>query len=169
MIEQFSEILVIFGVIILFYFLLISFSPKKNGKDKIPFQHYYLVNSLHSKAELAFDKVLHKRLTPKYRVCPKVRLSDFARVRRKGVDSKVAYGLRRRCDPRHADWIVTKDDGTPVCWIELDDKSHNSKSAQIADKFKNDLADAIGIPLVRFRVGKTYHTALDRLPISVKH
>lgn len=165
MLEQLLPILIV-GLIVLGFLRLLTSLPRKDGRGgKIAFQHYYLVESVHSKAELAFDKVLHSKLGPDFRICPKVRLSDFAKVRTKGVERNIAYGLRRRCDPRHADWIITRPNGEPVCWIELDDKSHNTTKAKIADKFKNDLADAIGIPLIRFRVGENYRSALDRLPI----
>jgi hypothetical protein len=165
MTELYSTLIVMAVIVIVLKIAVTGLPSRKSTAGKIAFQHYYLVGSLHSKAELAFDRALYAYLGPEYRICPKVRLSDIAKVRSRGVDNKIAYGLRKRCDPRHADWIITHVDGTPICWIELDDKSHNSAKAQVGDKFKNDLAHAIGIPLARFRVGENYKAAFDRLPL----
>ena len=47
--------------------------------------------------------------------------------------------------------------GRPLAWIELDDKSHGTKSAQKADAFKNDVAARIGIPIYRVKTGTDYN------------
>lgn len=56
---------------------------------------------------------------------------------------------RGQIKSRHVDYLIVDDDLKPIFAIELDDKSHNRRSAQEVDKFKDELFKKINIPLYR--------------------
>ena len=67
------------------------------------------------------------------------------------------YRDRNRIKSRNIDYTIVQDDKYKIiCCIELDDYSHNTKKAQKADNFKNELFEKVGIPLHRIKVSNNY-------------
>lgn len=67
------------------------------------------------------------------------------------------YRDRNRIKSRSIDYtIVQKNNYKIICCIELDDYSHNTRKAQKADNFKNELFEKVKIPLHRIKVNSYY-------------
>ena len=119
-----------------------SIEPQNPLKDK------YQACSLLTTTEYNFYTVL-KELCDKenFLICPKVRLEDFINVT---AQDRMKY--RGHIKSRHVDFVICDSWLKIIAAIELDDASHNTQQAQIIDNFKNELFDAIEIPLFRIKV-----------------
>ena len=135
--------------------------PKKAKTwSKRDLASYGRAKSLVSPAELALDRVLRKHLTPiGVRIHAKTRLRDIFTVGARGfpLSKNARFGLHQRIAPRHTDFTLTDRDGVILALVELDDRSHNTSAARKADRFKNELAAATGLPLYRIRTGSIYN------------
>ena len=82
-----------------------------------------------------------------YEVMSKVRLWDFIWLVNEPPDRKQHLG---HLSCRHVDFLLcTPGSLKPLLVIELDDKSHLNAYAQEADRYKNELFAAAGLPLLR--------------------
>ena len=69
------------------------------------------------------------------------------------------YRDRNKIKSRNIDYTIVRNTSYKIlCCIELDDYTHNTKKAQKADKFKNELFEKVGIPLHRIKVNNCYNT-----------
>lgn len=67
------------------------------------------------------------------------------------------YRDRNRIKSRNIDYTIVKNTSYKIlCCIELDDYTHNTRKAQKADIFKNELFKKVGIPLHRIEVSNNY-------------
>jgi len=57
---------------------------------------------------------------------------------------------------RHLDFLICDSYMKPVLAIELDGSSHKSQKAQQTDQRKNQICEAVGLPLERVKVGSNY-------------
>ena len=107
----------------------------------------YEVCSLLTTTEYNFYTTL-KELCDKenFLICPKVRLEDFIYVT---AQERMKY--RGYIKSRHVDFVICNSWLKVIGAIELDDASHNTQQAQEVDNFKNNLFEAIGIPLFRIK------------------
>ncbi len=120
---------------------------------KINYSNYQKKNLL-TKTEYSFYMKSRLALQEKnFYLYPKVRLEDFIEVTGEG---KEKLSLRGRIKSRHVDFLVCDDKLHIKAAIELDDRSHSSEKAQIADQFKNDLFKSLNLPLIRIQVKQDY-------------
>ena len=126
-------------------------------------KQYEIGRSILTKAELILYRVIRKHMNAQFIISPKVRLADFINIKSKtfGNQARSTRPAFNRISGKHADYLICNLNGTPLAWIELDDKSHNTKGAKKADKFKDDLANYIGIPLYRIKIGSDYNAAIS--------
>ncbi len=84
-------------------------------------------------------------------IFPQVDLERIIKV----IDNN--YRDRNRIKSRNIDYTIVKNTSYKIlCCIELDDYTHNTKKAQKADEFKNELFEKVGIPLHRIEVSNNY-------------
>ena len=81
-------------------------------------------------------------------ICPKVRMEDFLTV----TDAQNRAKYRGRIKSRHIDFIICNADLVMLAGLELDDSSHYSAKAQEIDQFKDNVFQAIDVPLYRIAV-----------------
>lgn len=97
------------------------------------------------------EQVLFHRLVralPGHLVLAQVHVSRVLGVR-KGSD---AFEWNKRIAWMSYDYVVCREDATPVAVIELDDKSHSGKQRMAADARKNKATADAGLALIRWNV-----------------
>jgi len=140
-----------------------SYTIKDYNKSVLKF--YSRSSSILTGPELVFYRVLRKHLNQSQIIATKVRLADFINVKEQKFHHKPKSITPNfnRVSSKHADFLICNLNGKPLVWIELDDKSHLSTKAKKADKFKDDIAASIGIPLYRVKVGTHYNDHVSRI------
>lgn len=134
----------------------------KNPKDL----QYEKRKNLMTPAEREFFDVLKESTNNQLRHFSKVRLEDIIQVK-KGVDKKVAYGLRNRIKSRHIDFVLCDSNTSEIkACIELDDRSHSRTKVKERDQFVNEALEVAGIPLLRFQVKPKYDSLAIKKEIS---
>jgi very-short-patch-repair endonuclease len=69
---------------------------------------------------------------------------------------------RNRFDRKIFDFVVCRADGHVLYVIELDDRSHRSNAARRRDSTKDEIAEAAGLRMVRYRSERTDAAVLRR-------
>jgi hypothetical protein len=127
-------------------------STKKKGKTsakRVPLEKYELVAAINNGAEAnLFHSLLAYAGQWGCHVLVKPRLEDVIGVRR-NVTGKEKFSLRGRVKSRHLDFLIVDATGRPLAGVELDGPTHRRAAAQAGDQFKDDLAEAVGLPLHR--------------------
>lgn len=143
-------------IIIVLGFLKVKKAVKKNGFSAIPY--------LNTKAEQNFYSQLVRKLPGEVTVCCKVRLADLCHpTNRKNIS---AFNQISR---KHIDFVLIEQATSKVvCAIELDDRSHNSKSAQQRDSVKNYALKSAGVNLVRVKASKSYRKPIEAILDSLE-
>jgi hypothetical protein len=127
---------------------------------------YEPVNRLLSKGERAFWYPLYRAVRGKYRIFCKVRLADVVRT---GAHRKDERRWFRKISSYHVDFVICQPRTTaPLLVIELDDRSHRSKTREERDEFKEEVLAAAGLPIYRVSAQQAYDPvelglAIDRL------
>ena len=104
---------------------------------------YRAKSQFFNKSEYVFFDILDKVNNNRFHIFSKVRLEDIIEVDPK-VDSKVAFGMRKRINSRHIDFVlVDKTTGKTKAAIEVDGLAHNGYKAAENDQKKNDLLAAV--------------------------
>jgi len=130
-------------------------TKKKSEKPKENIGHfYYPKKSLLTQTERTFYQELQKQNNNQYAIHSKVRLEDIVGVA-KGVGDRFRE-MRNHIKSRHVDFVITKHSGEILAVIELDDKSHDTKKAQVADEIKNQIFEYNNVKFYRVRVGEDY-------------
>ncbi len=117
-----------------------------NNVNYFDYERKYLL----TKNEWYFYKKL-KPIADKYNlhVLSKIRLEDIIHVKN-GLNKSMSYSARGRIKSRHIDFALANPDNLDIILaIELDDNSHNNQKAFESDTFKNQLFNAVGLPLIR--------------------
>ncbi|QDT65803.1 DUF2726 domain-containing protein [Calycomorphotria hydatis] len=126
--------------------------PKKNAVTESRFP-YGKRDALLSAAELSFYHVLLQAIDANTTVCCKVNLNDLFFVR----EPQKNQGARNRIDRKHVDFVLCDAKTmSPLCGIELDDKSHRRGDRVKRDKFVNGIFDFAGVPLLRVPASLSY-------------
>ncbi|HLO04464.1 MAG TPA: DUF2726 domain-containing protein [Symbiobacteriaceae bacterium] len=112
---------------------------------------YRTRESLLTPGEQPFYPVLRLAVGSSYQICPKVRLADLFAVK----PYNQAY--QNKLLPMHIDFLLC-DPVTlrPVAGVELDDRSHERNDAQRRDRFKDNLFESAGLPLIRIPNRRSY-------------
>ncbi len=117
---------------------------------------YVPAKALFSAAERSFLVALDLAVGPEHRVFGKVRVADLAAVK-PGLTSSARQGAVNRIGAKHFDFVVCRaSDYSVVCAVELNDKSHTSKSAQARDAVKRQVCNAIGLLLFEVPAKREY-------------
>lgn len=93
----------------------------------------------------------------KYRLFPKVRLSDivYARSRKEGD-----LHWHNKIKGYHVDFVICEPTTTrPLLAVELDDRSHRSAKQANRDAFKDRVLTAARIPILRVQAAEAYDPA----------
>ncbi len=113
-----------------------------------------------SRSEQQFLNILEQKLDhSKYSVFPKVRLGDF-------IEVDLPKGQRlpywNKIKSKHVDFLIYNyQTATVALAIELDGNSHNHIATKKSDSFKDKLYPAVGLELVRVRVGTDFAAEVD--------
>lgn len=120
-------------------------SRRKSKADSAIGNYTYYRHDIMSAAERAFFEKLYAAVRDQYWVFTKVSLWEIARHREKGGWNKIAQ--------KHADFVLCdpRQKGKVVLVVELDDRSHNSASAQKRDAQKEAVLASAGVPLLRIK------------------
>jgi hypothetical protein len=126
---------------------------------------YRIRQGLLTPAEGAFFPVVESVLpdlaqhlgAPAIRAFAKVRLADLIEPDCKGGPGSSYMSLFGRIKSKHVDAVlVDAVSFHPLCIIELDDQSHNTKRAQKSDAVKDAACRSASLPLVRIRAQSRY-------------
>jgi len=162
--------LLIFAVVAYFFIFRAKGNYTIKDYKKSDLKPYRLGKSILTGPELIFYRVLRKHLNQDYILGTKIRIADFVNVKRVKKDGKQMSTLPafNRISSKHADFMICAMNGKPLAWIELDDKSHGTKSAQKADRFKDDVAKKVGIPIYRVKTGTNYNEAVSSIKMALR-
>jgi hypothetical protein len=145
--------LLIFVIVV--FVVLAALKGKTGGSGAIGFP-YQLGKPLFSPAERSFLGVLDQAVGPEHRVFGKIRVADVAAVR-PGLGNSARQGALNRIAAKHFDFVVCRaSDLAVICAVELDDKSHASRKAQLRDELIANVCAAVGLPLLRFPAQAAY-------------
>ncbi|RBP52994.1 DUF2726 domain-containing protein [Arenicella xantha] len=141
-------------IVLIAFAIIVKQSPRKlQGAGNLQYQK---LNILFTAAERSFLGVLKLSLTNKFEVFGKVRVADVI-TPRKGQDRSAWQKAFNKISSKHFDFIICdKDDLSPICAIELNDKSHNSKKGKERDRFLESACKSAGMPLVQIPAKATY-------------
>ena len=164
-----NEILIIIGSILLLFIIVKVCSSNlrllsMNNKSYMPYEKR---NLLTDTEELFYTVLIKEARKRNLNVCPKVRLEDIICV----TDTENKNKYRGYIKSRHVDFVLIDESYETIAAIELDDPSHNTEKAAEIDAFKNELFDAVEIPLIRIDVEDDYiqeiNYAFDELEIPI--
>lgn len=117
---------------------------------------YQRGQALFSAAERSFLGVLDQAVGPEHRVFGKVRVADIAAVN-PGLGNAARQGALNRIAAKHFDFVVCHaSDLSPICVVELNDKSHASRKAQVRDELLANVCRAIDLPLLTVTAKAAY-------------
>ena len=140
--------------------------PKTADSNEQTYACFEMADSLFvNRSETAFFQILNRQLPSGYYLHSKTRLEDIIRVK-PNIKGQARWHLRGRVKSRHVDYLITDHNGIPLAAIELDGASHNKK-ALAADKLKDGLFNAAGLPLIRVRTATDFHAAAKRIISSL--
>jgi len=129
--------------------------PKTAPSDARTYAAYERAESLFvNKSELAFFHSLQRVLPSGFYLQSKTRLEDIVCVKG-SIQGKPRWHLRGRVKSRHVDYLIIDTQGIPKLVIELDGSSHNQQ-AQNADTLKDGIFGAVGLPLIRVKIGEDF-------------
>lgn len=152
LIDSFSNPLVLLALLVALVALaiLLRHFSRGGGAERLP---YYSRESLLSRGELAFYRVLVRALPPGLVVCPKVRLADLINC----PGDAWRQGFGGRIAGKHVDFVLA-DAGTLGIRIviELDDRSHARSDRRERDGFVDRALEAAGIPILRVPAAAQY-------------
>ena len=149
-----SWMLLIFFVLIIIIIIAAKFASKKNeGACDLQYQK---LDALFTPAERSFLSVLKIAVNDNVEVFGKVRVADVI-TPKKGQDRNKWQKAFNKISSKHFDFLLcNKNDLTPICAIELNDSSHNSKKRKERDNFLEAACSSAGIPLVQIKAQATY-------------
>ncbi len=134
-------------VITLIFTFFLKFKQKSGSSSH---EHSYKkIDSLFSPAERSFLGVLSQAVDGNAFVFGKVRVADVIKPEQSS-DRKLWQIAFNKINSKHFDFVLCdKNDLSVLCVIELDDKSHNSKSRQLRDAFLSAACVSACLPLIQ--------------------
>ena len=134
------------------------FSLFANGKETARDLPYERCEGLLTQAERSFYNVLLQALEImglRAMVFPKVGLRDVFRVVTQDNTEYTTY--LNKIDRKHVDFLLCDPRGMRlIAGVELDDSTHLSERVKARDAFVEQVYQAAGLPLLRFRVQHEY-------------
>jgi hypothetical protein len=146
-------LLVLFALIIIIL-IAVKYSPKTT-ESTAEFQ-YQKLEVLFTPAERSFLGVLKMATNDDVEVFGKVRVADVI-TPKKGQNRSKWQTAFNKISAKHFDFLLcNKNDLTPICAIELNDSSHNSKKTKKRDEFLEGACQSADLPLVQIKAKATY-------------
>ncbi len=143
--------------------LLIVIGGKGKVRSKIS-GSFKAIPYLNTKAEQNFFMQLERKLPDHLYIACKVRLADLCKP-----DNHKNITAFNKISKKHVDFVlVSKGTSKVVCAIELDDKSHQSKSAVKRDNEKSYALQSAGISLHRVKAGRGYSKSIDAILLNLQ-
>lgn len=134
------------------------FSLFANGKETARELPYERCEGILTQAELSFYHVLLQALEImglRAMVFPKVGLRDVFRVVTQDNTEYTTY--LNKINRKHVDFLLCDPRGMGlIAGVELDDNTHLTERARARDVFVEQVYQAAGLPLLRFRVRHEY-------------
>ncbi len=155
------------GLLIIAMIAFVIFAAFQKGSGNQQPQHEYVLKpKLLSIAERSFFGVLSQAVGKEGVVFAKIRVADVLQPR-KGLDKSTRQKAFNRISAKHFDYVICNP-GTleAVLAIELDDKSHQSKTAAARDEVKNSASKSAGFPLIRIKAKRVYSLQEIRVSLS---
>ena len=110
---------------------------------------YQKIRALFTPAERSFLGVLHQAVGDNAAIFGKVRVADVVEPET-GLNRSDRQSAFNRISGKHFDFLLCdKEDLSVICAVELDDRSHQSKSRHQRDEFLQGVCEAAGVPLVQ--------------------
>src|SRR5688572_30487420 len=114
---------------------------------------YLRRDSLLSRGELAFYRVLRRALRGQFGISLKTRLADIVKC----PDELWETPHGRRLCQKHIDFVLYERTTARIIGaIELDDASHDSPDRKRRDRFVDDVFQHTGVKLFRIRAASRY-------------
>ncbi|MFY0991029.1 DUF2726 domain-containing protein [Halomonas sp. C05BenzN] len=114
---------------------------------------YKAQKRLFTNAEWRFYQHLERAIGGSHLVMAKVRIADVLTVHGRRSQTRGWWRAFTRISSKHIDFIICdRDNGTILCGIELDDRSHFRGDRRRRDRFVNGAFEKAGLPLLRYPV-----------------
>ena len=153
-------ILLVTALIIAFKFIVAISSEKPKGKSNLSVYErkpYLFDNS----SEFNLYKVLLELFGDKYFIFPQINYSHLIQPKKTTWAEERKH--RSRIDRKSADFILCdKERIVPQLVIELDGGAQNYKRKQTRDKFINELAKNVNLPILHLRAGNLDKEAIRK-------
>jgi len=141
-------------IILLLLVIAVVILKNKNHSNDAQYKKHKV---LFSPAERSFLGVLTQAVEDNATIFGKVRVADIL-TPISGLPRKKWQILFNKISSKHFDFILCdKTDLSILCVIELDDKSHNSKTRKNRDAFLKSACDSAGLPLVQIPAKSAYN------------
>ena len=134
----------IFLLIAVLFIIKNVLSSKKKPRSKVTLKGKYKRAKFLTEHEKTSASII-KRFADRYNyiMSCKVRMVDVVEPIN---EDKSLFG---KISQKHFDFVLSDNTGHVVLIIEINDSSHNSKSAKERDNVKNVILEDVGIPLLR--------------------
>ena len=140
-------------LIIIVILLVVLSKAKTTSSIETP---YELVGPLFTPAERSFLGILNLACDDKAVILGKVRIADILKPK-KGLNRSQWQVAFNKISSKHFDFVVCNaDDLSVLSVIELDDSSHNKKSAIKRDELVELACKSASLKLHRFKASSTY-------------
>lgn len=144
----------------IWFFVLIAFAIGAQlfaaFTSKTPEHKYSLRPALLTPAERSFYGVLKSALDDSATIFSKVRVADVLTPSR-GLKRNSRQGAFNKISSKHFDFVLCRNnDLTPICAIELNDKSHNSSKRKARDNFLEHACNSASLPLLQITAKRSY-------------
>ena len=159
-----SWIFIVVVIFILVVLALTKLAPQSQREKNV--HHYQKIGALFTPAERSFLGVLKLAIDNELEVFGKVRVADVIKPK-KGQNRSDWQISFNKISAKHFDFVLCKnDDLTPVCVVELNDSSHNSKQRQKRDEFLRSACNSANLSLVEIKAKATYQVSEIRESLS---
>tara|TARA_R110002049_G_scaffold13509_2_gene58535 strand:- start:167751 stop:168461 length:711 start_codon:yes stop_codon:yes gene_type:complete len=149
------EIILALAVLAIIALVVFAALKNKTGNNSEEFSYTKKAEFL-SNAERSFFGVLVQAVDNHGTVLAKVRVADVL-APKKGNDKSTWQKAFNRISAKHFDFIICESSSLdPIVAVELDDRSHKSKSASKRDAIKDSSCESAGVPLVRIKAAHSY-------------
>lgn len=133
---------------------------RRQPKEASP---YLRRESLLSRGELAFYRVLRRVLRGRFGISLKTRLADIVKCPEHLWETP--HG-RKLCQ-KHVDFVLyERTTAAVIAAVELDDSSHDTPERKKRDKFVDEVFDSTGVLLIRIKAASRY--PIDTLNEALK-
>ena len=127
------------------------------NKQKASDAQYIKQKTLFTPAERSFLGVLNQAIEDNAVIFGKVRVADIIKPI-SGLPRNKWQVLFNKISSKHFDFVICdENDLSVLCVIELDDKSHNSKSRQKRDAFLKSACESADLQLIQIPAKSAYN------------